>query len=656
MCGIAGLAGSLASGSSLEGVVTKMTAALAHRGPDDSGVWSNARHHIALGHRRLSIIDLTAEGHQPMRSASGRYVIAYNGEIYNFGELRRELGLAGNRFRGRSDTEIILAGFDEWGIDAAIRKFTGMFAIALWDTREHELLLIRDRVGKKPLYFGFIGGSLAFASELKAIRCVPGFTAEIDRNAIAAFLRHNYVPAPRSIYRDIQKLEAGSIARFRVKPEETRLIGIHRYWRPLDSGTLMKRFSGGLDDAVEELETLLRDATATRMVADVPLGAFLSGGIDSSLVVAMMKSTSSLPIRTFTIGFSEQDFNEAEHARSIAQHLGTEHTEIYITAQDALNVIPRLPHIYDEPFADSSQIPTILVCEATRKSVTVALSGDGGDESFCGYSRYVWWRDLWSGVSRLPRFSRTVAARILANTPTRFWDAGLTVCRPLLPRHLREEVNGERLRNLADVFSIDSPEAMYRRIVSHYKRPELIVREAREPDSILNDVTGLRDLDRLTEHMMFLDTMTYLPDDILVKVDRASMAVALEVRAPLLDHRVLEFAARLPFHWKLNGRVGKWILKKILYKHVPRGLVDRPKAGFSVPIASWLRGPLRHWAEDLLSEQRLANEGYFDPGPIRRVWREHLEGRSNWHYHIWDILMFQAWLRSQQSLPFATAA
>jgi asparagine synthase (glutamine-hydrolysing) len=655
MCGITGLFDPGARVAVSEAVLRRMTESLVHRGPDAHGYWTDRAAGLALGHRRLAIVDLSREGAQPMESATRRFVICFNGEVYNFQELRRDLEALGHQFRGHSDTEVMLAAVTQWGVQRAIGRFNGMFAFALWDSLEKRLWLARDRVGKKPLYFGLVNGALVFASELKALRVVPGFQAVVDRNALTLYLRHNYVPAPWSIYEGITKLPAGNIASFTAN--DGRIIGgkPECYWSPEQLATEGARQTSttSLNDVADELETLLRDAVRMRMISDVPLGAFLSGGIDSSLIVALMQAQSAQPVRTFTIGFGEDDFNEAVHAKRVAQHLGTDHTEVYLTAQDALNVIPEIPRIYDEPFADSSQIPTYLVCREARRFVTVALSGDGGDEGFCGYNRYVWWRQIWRSLGYLPLPARQLLASALRGATVTTWDRALRPVRRLLPAELRHRAAGEKLHKLAEVLGARSPDAIYRSLVSHWKNPATVVLGGAEPWTRLSDDSGISDIDRFTDRMMLLDILTYLPDDILVKVDRASMAVSLEVRAPLLDFRVLEFAARVPLPYKLQRTSGKLVLKRILERFVPPKLFDRPKTGFGVPLESWLRGPLREWAEDLLAPARLRAEGYFAVAPVRAMWDDLVvRGRAT-HYLVWDILMFQAWLQQAGVVPQA---
>jgi asparagine synthase (glutamine-hydrolysing) len=633
MCGIAGFIDyrKRFAGEEMRDLARAMACEVEHRGPDDSGEWIDAEAGIALGHRRLSIIDLSPLGSQPMVSHSGRFVIAYNGEVYNFPALRRELEADGIPFKGNSDTEVILAAFELWGVEKAVTRFNGMFAFALWDRRERELHLVRDRLGIKPLYYGRIDGSMLFASELKAMRRHPSFKPEIDRDVLALFFRFNYIPEPWSIYKGIRKLPPGTLVTFRVDGGEE---GPRPYWSAAEAVErgLADPFNGSEDEALEELEALLRDSVKMRMISDVPLGALLSGGIDSSLVSSLMQAEASGRIKTFTIGFESADYNEAEDARAVAAHLGTDHTELYVSPGDALAVIPEMPKIYDEPFSDSSQIPTCLVSRLVRKHVTVCLSGDGGDELFGGYNRHVWLERIRKGVGRLPRALRAALALGIKALPPRSWDAVYRTAGRILPGDHRQRTPGEKLHKLAGILPVRGADAMYYAALSVF-----VTQKELHP--------GIREF---PHKMMFLDLIGYLPGDILTKVDRASMAVSLELRVPYLDHRVVEFAWRLPLDFKIKNGVGKRPLRRLLHRHVPRELVDRPKAGFGAPIVDWLRGPLREWAEELLDEGRLRREGFIEPGPVRKKWRQHLSGRRNWQYHLWDVLMFQAWYEAQR--------
>ncbi|HEX8135983.1 MAG TPA: asparagine synthase (glutamine-hydrolyzing) [Pyrinomonadaceae bacterium] len=639
----------------MQATIRRMSDTLLHRGPDDEGSFVDADSGIALGFRRLSIIDLTPEGHQPMASADGRYVLIFNGEIYNFQELRRELEALGHKWRGHSDTEVMLAAFTEWGFERAVRRFNGMFAMALWDRLERRLHLTRDRLGEKPLYYGRMGQTFLFGSELKALRAHPSFRAEVNRDALALFLRYNYIPAPYSIYRNVYKLPPGTFlsldARVDDKDAVGQLAAPQAYWsaREVAEAGVADPFRCTEEEARTELETLLSEAVGMRMVADVPLGAFLSGGVDSSTVVALMQAQSSKPVRTFSIGFTEEAYDEARYARRVAEHLKTDHTELYVTPEDAMAVIPRLPALYDEPFSDSSQIPTFLVSQLARASVTVSLSGDGGDELFAGYNRYLLGQSVWNKISWMPRGSRTVAAGALTTVSTEAWDRAYTGLKAFLPSHLWQRTPGDKLHKLAEILSVPDPQAMYMNLVSHWKEPGALVLGAVEPTTTLTDAEQWANLPEFIQRMMYMDTVTYLPDDILVKVDRASMGVSLEARVPFLDHRVVEFSWRMPLRWKIRDGQSKLPLRRILYRHVPRELIERPKMGFGIPIGQWLRGPLRDWAEALLDERRLKEEGFLKAGPIRRKWQEHLSGRRNWQYYIWDVLMFQGWLERERA-------
>lgn len=645
MCGITGFwQPSGADEDTLRARAQIMARQIEHRGPDDAAEWVDAAAGLALGFRRLAIVDLSPEGRQPMVSESGRFVIMFNGEVYNFAALRCDLESTGHRFRGHSDTEVMLAAIEEWGLTAAVQRFVGMFAFALWDRAERALHLVRDRLGIKPLYYGWMGETLLFGSELKALRAHPEFRAEIDRGALALYMRHNYVPAPYSIFLGVRKLLPGTVLTLRGHGdrESTPLP----YWsvRDVAEAGARRPFSGSESEAIRDLDALLRDAVALRMVADVPLGAFLSGGVDSSTVVALMQAQSERPVKTFSIGFHEAEYNEAVQAASVARHLGTDHTELYVTSAQARDVIPQLPTMYDEPFADSSQIPTYLVSALAREHVTVSLSGDGGDELFGGYNRYFWGRAIWRRIGRVPAPMRGVAARTLLAVSPDAWNRHYELVKPLLPTRLRQQQPGDKLHKLAEILAVCSPEEMYNGLVSHWKHPADLVRGGREHGTALTDRSRWATLPDFTQRMMYLDSVSYLPDDILAKVDRASMAVSLEARVPLLDHRVVEFASRIPLGMKIRNGQGKWLLRQVLYQYVPAELIERPKMGFGVPIDSWLRGPLREWAEELLDERRLGQEGYFNPAPIRAKWTEHLAGTRNWQYHLWDVLQFQAWL------------
>ncbi|HPA14614.1 MAG TPA: asparagine synthase (glutamine-hydrolyzing) [Desulfobacterales bacterium] len=651
MCGIAGFWGpnEVAAGD-LKQSLQGMTAAITHRGPNSAGYWVDESVGLALGHRRLSILELSPAGHQPMTSSCGRYVISFNGEIYNHLELRRELSVRGETpvWRGHSDTETLLACFSAWGVKQTLHATVGMFAFALWDLHDRILTLARDRLGEKPLYYGWQGGTLLFGSELKALKAHPAFHAEVDRDALTLLLRHNCIPAPYSIYQGIRKLMPGHYLSIPlISGRMERSVPPQSWWcfNDVISKRLAEPFIGSDADAIDALEARLSESVRFQMQADVPVGAFLSGGIDSSTIAAMMQMHSNRPVRTFTIGTHATD-NEAEHAKAIARHLGTEHIELYVTPEDALAVVPKLPTIYCEPFGDSSQIPTFLISQLAAGHVKVALSGDAGDELFGGYNRYLDAHRLWHRMNRLPpQVRRATAAGLCALSPTT-WDMLYSAVSPILPNRLRLTAPGDKAHKLAEVLALEDGQAFYQRLTSHWNNPVEVVIGAKEPQTLLTNPSAWPDNDGFEHWMMAMDAQTYMPEDILVKVDRAAMANSLETRIPLLDHRVVELAWRLPRNQKIRKGQGKWLLRQVLYRYVPKELIERPKMGFGIPLDSWLRGPLKEWAETLLAEHRLKREGFFNPGPIRQKWMEHLSGQSNWQYHLWDVLMFQAWLES----------
>ncbi|WP_294308024.1 asparagine synthase (glutamine-hydrolyzing) [uncultured Sphingomonas sp.] len=641
MCGIAGFLSNRAENIPFPSIIRRMTDRIAHRGPDDAGAWADDENGIALGHRRLSILDLSSSGHQPMPSACGRYTAVYNGEIYNFRALKAEIEAVSTvTWRGHSDTEIMLAAVSLWGFEATLLKLNGMFAIALWDRQTRTLHLARDRFGEKPLYYTQKNGAFIFASELKAMQAHPSFTAEINRDALTLYLRHNYIPAPHTIWQGVFKLEPG--CHLAVHADGT-VEAPRPYWSFEQAALagVAEPFVEG-PHLIDELEQVLTRAVGLRMEADVPLGAFLSGGIDSSLIVALMQRQSARPVKTFTIGFSNKDFNEAEVAKAVAGHLKTEHHELYVTPDDALAIIPSLPQIWDEPFSDSSQIPTYLVSRMTRENVTVALSGDAGDELFGGYNRYFLADRIWRAIGWMPPRLRASVGHMLrapmAGNAAQFING-------LMPAARRHHAVRDRLPKLAEVLEANNHRQLYRHLVSHFSDPASLVLGGQEPKTLLDREPP--DLGNPIHAMMYMDTLMYLPGDILTKVDRASMAVSLESRIPFLDPDVVDFAWRLPLSSKVRDGKGKHVLRELLYRHVPQAIIDRPKMGFGVPIDEWLRGPLLGWADDLLNADRLRKDGIFAVEPIVRMWEEHRTGKRRWHYQLWDILMFQAWYTHQ---------
>ncbi|MFT3913796.1 MAG: asparagine synthase (glutamine-hydrolyzing) [Anaeromyxobacteraceae bacterium] len=652
MCGIAGLLDTRAgrAAGDLTAEVRRMALTMEHRGPDDAGEWADERAGLALAQRRLSIVDLSPEGHQPMASPDGRWMVVFNGEIYNHPELREELLARGARFRGHSDTEVLLEAVSTWGFQQALERFNGMFALALWDRVERRLLLARDRLGEKPLYWCWLGGTFLFASEPKALRAhALGAGLEIDRGALALYLANGYVPGPHAIWRGVQKLPAAHL--LEVNPARPGEATPRPYWsleRAVADGA-RDPFRGDAGEAVDALEALLRDAVRMRMQADVPLGAFLSGGIDSSTVVALMQAQSSRPVRTFTIGFGEAEFDEAKAAKAVAAHLGTDHTELYVTPEDALAVVPLLPTIFDEPFADASQIPTYLVAKLAREHVTVSLSGDAGDELFGGYSRYAIARRVWRWRALIPGPAASAAGWLAGRAPGAV-AGGMELARRTLLRGVKFTAPpADHARRLARLLRWDTPEALYAGLLAPWNEPAEVLVQGGGVESSLAAAQRMRFDRPLVERMMAWDTLSYLPDDILVKVDRASMAVSLEARVPLLDHRVVELAWRMPLALKVDGLAGKLPLRGVLARHVPRALVERPKQGFGVPVDAWLRGPLRTWMLDLLSTDALARQGHFRPEVVARAVREHLSGERSRGTQLWPLLMFQAWLTRNES-------
>lgn len=630
MCGVAGYL----SSSSVEGctaeILKKMAVSLTHRGPDASGIWFDEDVGIGLAHTRLSILELSAAGAQPMQSVCKRFVLAFNGEIYNHLELRRKLELEelAPEWVGGADTETLLACIAVWGVERTLRSALGMFAIALWDSQDCVLTLARDRMGEKPLYWGWSGETVLFGSELKALKVHPVFSPEVDRRALALFLRCNYIPAPHSIYVGVEKLLPGHFVQIRGG-QSRKVVTSKAYWslsETIEAG-LSNPFLGSDSEAVDLLESVIKESLSGQMEADVPLGAFLSGGVDSSAIVALMQSQSDKPIKTFSIGFDEPGYNEAEYAKAVADHLGTEHTELYVTAQDALDVIPMLSRTFCEPFADSSQIPTFLVSKMAKEYVTVALSGDGGDELFGGYNTYQLVPGIWRAIRWLPLAFRGFASGFFARLPL-----------------------SDRLSKLIEVLPSKDQFEFYRFVTSHWKNVEQLVVKGGAQSMNHSDVLKFPRVNTFEEWMMATDTQQYMVDDVLVKVDRAAMACGLEVRVPMLDHRVVELAWRLPFRLKIRNKTGKWILREVLYRHVPPELIERPKKGFSIPLDRWLRGALKEWAEPLLSEQRLRREGFFYPDQIRKAWDEHQSGKRDHSSKLWGVLMFQSWLEREHNI------
>lgn len=646
MCGIAGLLGmdGLLNSRDLGSVTRAMTDQLYHRGPDGGDVWTDEKYGLGLGHRRLSIIDLSDAGRQPMTSSDGRFIIVYNGEIYNGEELKPALIAQGYRFKGHSDTEVIVNAFSAWGVHKTVEKLVGMFAIAAWDRQEKCLYLVRDRVGIKPLYWGQKGSGIFFASELKSFSELPNWFPSINLGAVAAYLRYTYVPAPFSIFEHVHKLEPGCI--LTVSPHEPPQT--HRYWDATDiaCSSRKKTFCGSDIEIQNKLEDLLCDAVERRMIADVPLGAFLSGGVDSSIVVALMQKMGKTNTRTFSIGFEEKSFDESVYANEVAKHLGTDHKSLYVTTDIAKDVIPSLPRMYDEPFSDSSQIPTYLVSKMTKEHVTVALSGDGGDELFAGYNRYIWGRKIEGFRRQVPFFLRHGLSKILQSLSPNTWDMLLSP----LSGHVLPNMIGDKIHKTAPLLNIEHSLSMYQSLVTHL---EGVTPEVEEIQSAGWQRTSAISGVSFVELMQLLDITTYLPDDILAKVDRASMATSLEVRVPILDHRILEFSWQVPERLKLRGTNGKHILREILYKYVPRHLIERPKAGFAIPLNEWLRGSLNEWANDLLHMPVLYEQFGLDKKAILQLWEQHQSGERNWQYQIWTVLMLASWAEEWNAIQLS---
>ena len=654
MCGITGIFGNLRK-EEFDSSIHEMSATLNHRGPDDAGTWINEENGVAFGHQRLSIIDLSSAGHQPMVSPCGRFTTVFNGEIYNHLQLRDKLNTSANKqsWKGHSDTETLVTAFSQWGIEKTLQQLVGMFAIAVWDFKEKRLFLIRDRFGEKPLYYGWSNGVFLFGSELKALQKYKRFSNQIDRGALSLYMKYMYVPTPYSIFRDIYKLEPGCILQIDkgTKPPTLPLFAPFRdqginiaQWYSISNMAQagQKNLITDQNDAVDLIEKTLLESVRSQLISDVPLGAFLSGGIDSSVITALMQKVCKDPVKTFTIGFEESSFNEAIYAKEVSRHLGTEHHELYVTSSDAFKVIPHLPTLYDEPFADSSQIPTYLVSKLARESVTVSLSGDAGDELFGGYNRYLWGSRVWNKVRWMPLIVRQTLGVAINKISVNTWDS----IGNSLPNSSRVSLMGDKAHRMAHrLKNVKSLDDVYHSLVTEgYKEDGLVVNDKAALITKLDNndiVSGIVDFEH---RMMLLDSLTYLPDDILTKVDRAAMGVSLETRIPFLDYRVAELAWRLPLDTKINNGETKWPIRQVLYKYVPKVLIERPKAGFAIPVGQWIRGPLREWAADLLNEERIRREGYFNPELVQQLWQQHLSGKYDWTPRLWAILMFQAWL------------
>ena len=647
MCGITGIFDPSRSsdGEELADRIRAMTAELVHRGPDAEGFWTDPDHGVALGHRRLAVVELGPEGAQPMVSGDGRWVLVFNGEIYNYRQLRQRLVDEGLAFRGGSDTEVLLGAVQAWGLERALDACEGMFALGLWDRQHGQLHLARDRFGEKPLYYGWAGRQLAFASELKSLRTLPAFDARVDRDAVALYLRHNCVPAPHTIYRGAAKLLPGEFVTFGPTDRAGDLPPTRAYWSARDAIERSRSdpITGSTEEMADRLEAALSESVAARMVADVPVGAFLSGGIDSSLVVALMQRHSDRPVRTFTIGFADRAFDESGEAAAVADHLGTDHTPLRVSDQDAEDVVPHLPDFWDEPFGDISEIPMYLVSRLARTEVTVSLSGDGGDELFAGYNRHAWLERIWSKSAPLPRPVRRAAGSALASLSPGTVDA-LARGTAVLPSRMRVRNPSTKVAKVAKVLSASGIEDAYLALASYWDDAESMVIGAGSTTSVASQPDRWPALGGITEQMLWLDLVSYLPDDILTKLDRAAMANSLETRVPFLDRTVFDVAWRLPMSVKLHQGTTKWLLRQVLYRHVPATLIERPKMGFGFPIGTVLRGALRPWAEELLDERRLRDQGLLDPVPIRQAWTSHLEGRRDLGYELWAVLALQAWI------------
>lgn len=651
MCGLVGFF-SFKSHPDFSGLLESMRDDIFHRGPNSGGCWIDVDTGLHLAHRRLSIQDLSPLASQPMHSACGRYVIAFNGEVYNHFKIREILSQAGSspEWKTQSDTETIVECFSFWGVERTLKAIDGMFSIVLFDRKKKALYLARDRMGEKPLYWGWQGSTLLFSSELKAIKRHPDFKGDVDRGSLALLMRHNCIPAPYSIYLGIRKLPPGCFVEVSLNDQHQAISASPRhYWSINNLITSGQSPLLELDDVsvIDKTESLLKRVINDQMISDVPVGAFLSGGIDSSLVAALMQNVSSQTVKTFTIGFDDKGYNEAEHAKAVANHLKTDHTELYVSPEDARDIIPSLPNIYCEPFADSSQIPTYLVSRLASRSLKVCLSGDGADELFGGYNRYLMAKDVWSFLARFPSPIRKALSSIFKSVPPGCWDQAFAFAAPIIPDQYRLRMIGEKIHKLASVMGEASQASFYRNLTSHWKDPESLVLNSNEPPTLISDISSWSKEDEFQLNMMIMDSQTYLPDDIFVKVDRAAMSNSLETRAPFADRRLIECALDLPMNYKIRGIEGKWILRQVLFRYVPRSLVERPKMGFGIPLGDWLRGPLRDWAESLLNEQRLSSEGFFNPELVSKVWKQHLSGKQNNQHLLWNILMFQAWHENQ---------
>lgn len=638
MCGFAGVY-SVNQNSLNSEILSKMSQKLAHRGPDDSGIWIDDSGTVGLAHQRLAVVDLTSAGHQPMQSSSNRFTIVFNGEIYNHQELRKQLDYL--NWNGQSDTETLLACIELWGLDETLDKINGMFSFSLWDDERKTIYLVRDRMGEKPLYYGWQGDSFLFGSELKSLKVHPNFQANIDKESLDLYFRYNYIPSPFSIYKDISKLPPGSVLSLN---QGEKKIKICKYWSIPNEAA--RGFSdpllGNVESIVDKLDNLIKKSIKQKIVSEVPLGAFLSGGIDSSVVVGIMQSLSSKPVKTFTIGFEDKAFDEAQDAKLIAKYLGTDHHELYISIQDVIDTIPLLPNLYDEPFSDASQIPTYLVSKLTKEKVTVSLSGDGGDELFCGYNRYTVTKNLWKKISVFPLFIRQFISFLLLSTPLRVWDKFGDLS------FISKKYNnlGLKIHKGAKVLHSQSLVELYENLLSNWKFSDILVLGSHERRKLdLSTAVNISDFSNI-EKMMLWDMQSYLPDDILVKLDRATMGVSLEGRVPFLDHDLVEFSWRIPTEYKYRNKTSKWILRQVLYKYIPKKLIERPKSGFTLPLSEWLRGPLKDWAEDLINVEKLNHDGILDAEVINKKWREHQAGKFDWSNQLWSVLMFQSWLKN----------